>query len=56
MEANRPVQAADAKMHTKRIRELERALKRKDTELVEAQVLLDLQKKLKAIWGKEREE
>jgi transposase len=36
---------------TKRIRELERELKRKDKALAEAAALLVLQKKVQAIWG-----
>lgn len=45
-------QEKSRKEQAKRIKELERQLKRKDKELVEAEVLLDLQKKLEAIWGK----
>jgi DNA-binding transcriptional MerR regulator len=40
----------------KRIRELERELKRKDAALAEAAALLVLRKKAEAIWGKDEEE
>lgn len=51
-QANQQGQEKSNKEQAKRIKELERQLKRKDAELVEAEVLLDLQKKLEAIWGK----
>lgn len=41
---------------TKRIRELERTLKRNEAALNEANALLELQKKAEAIWGKAKEE
>lgn len=44
--------SADAK----RVRELERTLKRNEATLAEAKALLELQKKAEAIWGKAKEE
>lgn len=40
----------------KRIRELERQLKRADAARAEAAALLNLRKKADAIWGKEEED
>jgi transposase-like protein len=43
--------AARKKREAKRVRELEKELKRKDKALAEAAALLVLQKKVRAIWG-----
>lgn len=56
IDANQESAASDSPANRKRVRELERALKRKDKELIEAQVLLELQKKLEAIWGRGKAE
>jgi hypothetical protein len=49
-------QRGDAKVAHKRIRELERQLKRSDAARAEAAALLSLRKKAEAIWGKEEED
>jgi hypothetical protein len=61
-QANAPVTAkpaaipeADVKQ-AQRIRELERALKKKEAALAEAAALLVLEKKAEAIWGKGKAE
>jgi DNA-binding transcriptional MerR regulator len=46
----------EAKAAHKRIRELERQLKRSDAARAEAAALLNLRKKAEAIWGKEEED
>ena len=46
----------EAKAAQKRIRELERQLKRADAARAEAAALLNLRKKADAIWGKEEED
>jgi transposase-like protein len=46
-------QRKEVKIHQKRIRELERQLKRADAARAEAAALLELRKKAEAIWGKE---
>jgi transposase-like protein len=46
----------EAKTTQKRIRELERELKRSDAARAEAAALLNLRKKAEAIWGKEEED
>lgn len=51
-QANQQVASETPKQQARRIRELEKQLKHKDAELVEAEALLTLQKKLEAIWGK----
>ncbi len=50
------VQRLEVKAHQKRIRELERQLKRADAARAEAAALLNLRKKADAIWGKEEED
>jgi hypothetical protein len=49
-------QRNEAKAAQKRIRELERQLKRSDAARAEAAALLNLRKKAEAIWGKEEED
>lgn len=49
-------QRKELKAHEKRIRELERQLKRADAARAEAAALLNLRKKADAIWGKEEED
>lgn len=49
-------QRNEAKAAQKRIRELERQLKRADAARAEAAALLNLRKKAEAIWGKEGED
>jgi transposase-like protein len=49
-------QRKERKVHEKRIRELERQLKRADAARAEAAALLNLRKKADAIWGKEEED
>jgi transposase-like protein len=49
-------QRNEAKAAHKRIRELERQLKRADAARAEAAALLNLRKKAEAIWGKEEED
>ncbi|MFM0047903.1 transposase, partial [Paraburkholderia sediminicola] len=49
-------QRNEAKAAQKRIRELERQLKRADAARAEAAALLNLRKKAEAIWGKEEED
>ena len=49
-------QRIEAKAAQKRIRELERQLKRADAARAEAAALLNLRKKADAIWGKEEED
>ena len=49
-------QRLEVKAHQKRIRELERQLKRADAARAEAAALLNLRKKADAIWGKEEED
>ena len=46
----------EVKAHQKRIRELERQLKRADAARAEAAALLNLRKKADAIWGREEED
>lgn len=46
----------EAKAAHKRIRELERQLRRSDAARAEAAALLNLRKKAEAIWGKEEED
>lgn len=46
-------QAATTKADRKRLRELERELRRKDAALAETAALLALRKKVQAIWGDE---
>ena len=48
--------AATSKADRKRIRELEKELRRKDSALAETAALLVLRKKLAAIWGEKEEE
>ncbi|GGX88806.1 hypothetical protein GCM10007160_15390 [Litchfieldella qijiaojingensis] len=48
-------EALDTKEQRKRIRELERELKRKEAALAETAALLTLRKKARAIWGDEDE-
>lgn len=47
---------SDEQAQQKRIAQLERAMRKKDQALAEAEALLDLQKKAAAIWGKDKEE
>lgn len=54
--AQQQVDNVQAKADKKRIRELERELRRKDKALAEAAALLILQKKLNAYWGNVDEE
>ncbi len=49
-------QRKEVKAHEKRIRELERQLKRADAARAEAAALLNLRKKADAIWGKEEDD
>lgn len=49
-------QRNEAKAGDKRIRELERQLKRSDAARAEAAALLNLRKKADAIWGKEKDD
>ena len=49
-------QRGEAKVAHKRVRELERQLKRSDAARAEATALLNLRKKAEAIWGKEEED
>lgn len=49
-------QRNEAKAAQKRIRELERQLKRADAARAEAAALLNLRKKADAIWGKEEDD
>jgi transposase-like protein len=49
-------QRGEVKVARKRIRELERQLKRSDAARAEAAALLNLRKKAEAIWGKEEED
>ena len=49
-------QRNEAKAADKRIRELERQLKRSDAARAEAAALLNLRKKADAIWGKEKDD
>ena len=49
-------QRNEAKVAHKRIRELERQLKRSDAARAEAAALLNLRKKAEAIWGKEEDD
>lgn len=52
---NRKHQTLEHKADKKRIKELERALKRKDAALAEAAALLVLRKKLNAYWGEDED-
>lgn len=52
----RQAEQAQARADKKRIKELERELKRKDKALAEAAALLVLRKKLNAYWGDDSEE
>lgn len=54
-QANRPT-PEDPRQQAQRIKALEREVQRKDAELLEAEALLRLQKKLEAIWGKGKED
>jgi hypothetical protein len=47
------VQRSKKKTETKRVRELEKELRRKDKALAETAALLVLKKKVQAIWGDE---
>jgi transposase-like protein len=49
-------QRGEAKLAHKRIRELERQLKRSDAARAEAAALLNLRKKAETIWGKDEED
>jgi transposase-like protein len=49
-------QRSEARAAQKRIRELERQLKRSDAARAEAAALLNLRKKAEAIWGKEKDD
>lgn len=51
-----PARRDEAKAAQKRIRDLERQLKRSDAARAEAAALLNLRKKAEAIWGKEEED
>lgn len=51
----RKEQAQERKVDKKRIKELERELKRKDAALAETAALLVLRKKLNAYWGEDEE-
>lgn len=48
---NRPARAARPTGEARRVKELEKELRRKDKALAEAAALLVLQKKVRAIWG-----
>lgn len=48
--------APKGQVQEKRIAQLERAMRKKDKALAEAEALLELQKKAAAIWGKDKEE
>ena len=50
------IAAAEAKADKKRIKELEKELKRKDKALAEAAAILVLRKKLNALWDEEEDE
>lgn len=52
-EAQEGLSAKKAKANSKRIRELERELRRKEKALAEAAALLVLRKKVQALWGDE---
>jgi len=51
--ASRPARASKPTGEARRVKELEKELRRKDKALAEAAALLVLQKKVRAIWGDE---